>query len=96
MQTNDSLSKVFYTGDMFSCDVYFTPITPAKHEALYDASKYWSLRGISEKLWLKNENIHFLEPELNWFYLIRRQHVEWLEIIDKHSINESTKQIVSG
>ena len=96
MQTNDSLTKVFYPGDVFWCDVYYTPITPAKHEALFDASKYWSLKGISENLWLKNENIHFLEPELSWFYLIRRQQVEWLELIDKQSINESTKQIVSA
>jgi hypothetical protein len=40
MQANDSLTKAFYPGDEFWCDVYCTQIKSAKHKALFDASKY--------------------------------------------------------
>ncbi len=96
IQANDSLTKAFYPGDEFWCGVYCTQIKSAKHEALFDALKYWALKGVSENLWLKNENIHFLETELSWFYLIRRKQVEWVELLHKQELNESTKQIVSA
>ena len=96
MQVNDTSSKAFYPGDVFWCTVYCTAIRPAKHQALFDAEKYWHLKGISENLWLKNENIHFIESELSWFYLIRRKQVEWIELLHLQELNEFTKQIVSA
>jgi len=96
IQLNDASSKAFYPGDVFWCTVYCTAIRPAKHQALFDAEKYWDLKGVSENLWLKNENSHFLKPDLSWFYLIRRKQVEWIELLHQQELNEPTQQIISA
>ena len=96
MQANDSLTKAFYPGEVFWGDVYCTQIKSSKHKALFDASKYWALKGVSENLWLKNENIHFIESDLSWFYLIKRKQVEWIELLHRQQLNKSTQQIVSA
>ena len=96
MQANDSLTKAFYPGDEFWCNVYCTQIKSAKHKALFDASRYWALKGISENLWLKNEKIHFIESDLSWYYLVKRKQVEWIELLHNQHLNESTQQIVSA
>lgn len=96
MQVNDTSSKVFYPGDVFWCTVYCTPIRSAKHHTLFDNAKYWHLKGVSENLWLKQEELYFIDSQLSWFLSIRKKQIEWLELLQKQDMNQSTKQIISA
>ena len=96
IQVNDSSTKAFYPGDVFWCTVYCTPIRSAKHQTLFDNSKYWHLKGVSENLWLKQEELYFIDSQLSWFLSIRKKQIEWLELLQKQDLNQSTKQLTSA
>ena len=95
-QKKDLLSSHFYPGDRFYCSIYWKQIAKAKHAALFDASEYWRLKGVTQSLWLQDEKIQRLEDSKDWFYLIRRKQAEWLELIHRQNLSESTRQILSA
>jgi len=95
-QKKDLLSSHFYPGDRFYCSIYLKQIAKAKHFALFDASEYWRLKGVTQSLWLQDEKIQRLEDSKYWFYLIRRKQAEWLELIHRQDLSESTRQILSA
>lgn len=89
-------SKYFYPGDRFYASVYWKPILKAKHPALFNASKYWAAKGITECLWLQEGPLLPLEASTSFFYKIRRQQGLWLELIQQQNLTASARELLSA
>lgn len=96
LQKRDSLSTVLLPGDRFKCKVFLSSFTAHKHEALFNAKKYWNQKGVHANLWLKKEPIICLEASGNVLFKIRKLQISWLNLIDKQNIKDETKQILAA
>lgn len=96
LQKKDTLSSHFYPGDRFYASIYWKQIAKAKHSALFDSFEYWRLKGITGSLWLQEGTVEMQEKSNDWFYQIRRKQAEWLELIQRQNLSESTRQIISA
>ena len=89
-------SKHFYPGERFYASVYWKPILKAKHPALFNASKYWAAKGITECLWLQEGPLLPVEASTSFFYKIRRQQARWLELIQQQNITAPARELLSA
>lgn len=96
LQKRDSLSTILLPGDRFKCNVFVSSFTVHKHEALFNAKKYWNQKGVHANLWLKKEPIICLEASGNVLFKIRKLQITWLNLIDKQNIKDETKQILAA
>lgn len=96
LQKRDASNDCFLPGNRIISEVFVMPFQIQKHEVLFDSKRFWNLKGVKANLWLKEENLVFLDSSTNWFYRLRKLQIEWLNLIDEQNIKPQSKEILSA
>lgn len=84
----------FYPGDRFYARVRFADIPSAKHKYLFDASDYWSTKGVYSKVWVSN--IRMGKPSDNILLKIYHLQAKTKDLLYRQKISEKAKQMISA